>query len=172
MCLHIVCKVINGGTMSKATLEKIKATISYDPGTGTFLRLRGDKRADTAMVIGYRRVRITIDGVKFEFLAHRLAWFLVNGSWPKGEIDHINGNREDNRIANLRDVTRTENARNLRLRFGSSSGYSGISRHQTGWKITISGKYVGYKGCLGEAITLRKTAEKNMDYHKNHGRRS
>jgi hypothetical protein len=48
-----------------------------------------------------------------DYLVHRLAWFLYYGEWPKGEIDHINGNKSDNRICNLRDVTHKENCQNL-----------------------------------------------------------
>jgi len=158
--------------MSKITLEEVLSVVSYNPDTGEFVRIRNSKRADTPMSIGYRRVRFTLGNKKYEFLAHRLAWFITHGYWPEYEIDHINGDREDNKLENIRDVTRTENARNTKLRVDNTSGHSGVSRHQRGWKVTVSGKYIGYSECFGKAIAMRKGAEKSMEYHKNHGRLS
>jgi len=63
------------------------------------------------------------------YAAHRVAWFLHHGAWPMGEIDHINGNAQDNRIANLRDVTHKENTRNMKRRSDNTSGITGISYH-------------------------------------------
>lgn len=157
--------------MTDVLLEDVLSHISYNPDTGEFTRLKNGKRADTCMTIGYKRVRVKIGEKKHEFLAHRLAWFMVNGDWPEGEIDHINGMRDDNRLINLRSVTRAENAKNIKLRSDNSSGFLGVIRHQSGWKVCISNKYIGYTGCLGKAIAMRKNAEQGMNYHKNHGRR-
>lgn len=66
--------------------------------------------AGTTTAYGY--VRLKVHGIKH--MAHRLAWLYVMGSWPKGEVDHINSNRADNRIDNLRVVTRSENMQNQR----------------------------------------------------------
>jgi hypothetical protein len=61
------------------------------------------------------------------YLGHRLAWFYVNGVWPVGDIDHINGNRSDNRIANLRDVAVSINRQNLgRATSRSKTGRLGV----------------------------------------------
>jgi len=158
--------------MSIVSREDILSHISYDPETGEFIRLKNGKRADTRMNLGYKRIRVTIGGVNHDFLAHRLALFIISGEWPPGEVDHINGKRDDNRLSNLRSVTRAENAKNIKLRSGSLSGISGVTRHQSGWKVRVSRKYIGYTGCLGEAIIMRKNAERDMDYHENHGRRS
>lgn len=59
--------------------------------------------------------------------AHRVAWAIYYGEWPKGEIDHINGVRDDNRIANLRDSEHCENMRNGLLRADNKSGLKGVS---------------------------------------------
>lgn len=53
---------------------------------------------------------------------HRMAWFYVHGEWPKGQIDHINHDRKDNRIANLRVVDNTENHRNRPLQSSNKTG--------------------------------------------------
>lgn len=150
--------------------DEVMKVISYDPLTGYFTRLSTSSRADTIMTIGYRRVRVTIGGVKHEFLAHRLAWLMVHGRWPENEIDHINGDRSDNSISNLRHATRLQNARNIKLRCDNQSGAFGISRHQRGWKVQIGKKYVGYYGCFYLAVSARKAAELENEYHANHGR--
>jgi hypothetical protein len=153
----------------KLSISDVKGYISYDPESGIFLRLRTGKRADTKMTIGYNRVRITIGGCQYEILAHRLAWFMHHGCWPPEEIDHINGDRSDNAIKNLRAASRSENAKNLKRR-DNQSGVLGVRRHQAGWKVMIAGKYLGYKPCFWEAVNMRKSAEILLGYHKNHGR--
>jgi hypothetical protein len=60
------------------------------------------------------------------YMAHRLAWLYVTGEWPAGHIDHINGNRSDNRFANLRIASNSENAWNSRTRVNNACGYKGV----------------------------------------------
>lgn len=73
---------------------------------------------------GYQRVKISGK----TYLTHRLVWLYETGSWPINELDHINGNKQDNRIENLRDVTRSENLQNLyRPTRGNPSGFLGVS---------------------------------------------
>lgn len=89
---------------------------SYDPETGEwfwrerawFGRNRTDKPAGTVRADGY--LSIKIDGQNY--MAQRLAWLYVHGLWPTNVIDHINGDRLDNRLVNLRDVTQAENNAN------------------------------------------------------------
>jgi len=81
-------------------------------------------------------VRIRASGTRF--LAHRLAWFYVHGTWPVGEIDHINGDRSDNRIANLRDVSRLTNRQNMRrAQADNRSGLLGVSLANNRCKASI-----------------------------------
>lgn len=84
--------------------------ITYDEKTGQFIWNNTGRRAGWLEKNGY--IRIEIDGKKYS--AHRLAWLLVYGYEPK-EIDHINGNRSDNRIENLREVDRRTNNQNLKI---------------------------------------------------------
>lgn len=99
------------------TADGLRALFSYDPDTGEFKRLikKGKRGTLTGVVgsddlYGYKTTRI--GGRSFKL--HRLAWLYVFGQWPTGDIDHINGVRSDNRIANLRDVTRKINLENQR----------------------------------------------------------
>ena len=71
---------------------------------------------------GYRRV--TFNGRMF--MTHRVVWLLIHNEWPDGEIDHIDGNRANNRIENLRVVTQSQNLRNKKSKKGSTSGNNGV----------------------------------------------
>lgn len=110
--------------------------------------------------------------------AHRAAWAIYYGRWPDGHIDHINGDRSDNRIRNLRDVSRLENQRNVALNRRNKSGYLGVywlDSCRRWWAYIGSGptrKTLGYFECKADAIAARKSAERDIGYHKNHGRKS
>jgi len=109
-------------------------------------------------------------------LAHRVSWFLYYGEWPDSYIDHIDGNRTNNRITNLRLATREENARNAKIYRTNTSGKSGVAwcKRDKIWNASISIK--GVRTHLGnfkrkeDAIKCREDAEKKYGYHKNHGR--
>ena len=122
---------------------------------------------------GYR-----IIGIKRKtYTAHRLIWILVKGKILNNmQIDHINKNRSDNRIKNLRLVTHQENHKNMSKQINNKSGFTGVSWciNRKKWysyiqvnKKTISlGRFKNKK----DAIIARKTAEKKYNFHTNHGR--
>lgn len=111
-----------------------------------------------------------------KFRAHRVAWALYYGAWPTLHLDHINGDRTDNRIVNLREVTRGENQQNQRRRTDNTSGVTGVSWYaaQGKWvaEIYVGGrkKNLGYFNTFDEAVAARKQAETTHGYHPNHGR--
>lgn len=119
-------------------------------------------------------IEFQVEGRKF--LMHRVIWFLNKGYWPKGNIDHINGDGLDNRISNLRDVPQSENTKNQGLQKRNTSGYPGVHWYSPRgkWvvKIGVKGKskHIGYFKDKGDAINARKEAEKLYNYHPNHGR--
>ena len=92
-------------------LETVNGLLKYDRADGSLIRISGRYIGKIAGYLdkdGYTELRICGKIVK----AHRLIWFIVYGSWPAGEIDHINGIRSDNRVVNLRDVDRKTNSAN------------------------------------------------------------
>ena len=161
------------------TQSALKEVLHYNPESGDFTWLkvagRGDivgRLAGGIEVLGYRRIRI----FRKMYKAHRLAWLYTYGSFPADQIDHINGIRDDNRLANLRTVTNAENGRNTKMHSDNTSGVVGVhwDKRDEAWraKISDSGKqlHLGYFKDLVSAVAARKSAELKYDYHQNHGR--
>ena len=106
--------------------------------------------------------------------AHRVSWAIYHGAWPDAEIDHINGIKTDNRIENLRSVTRSENMRNISVKSGSMRGII-YYKPTKKWcaRIHVNGKsvHLGYHSSLKCAIEARRAAEIKYGFHINHGRK-
>ena len=124
--------------------ERLRELLDYNPETGnfvwrkTFFRMKEGVLAGTAHSNGYWSLRVE----RKPYLAHRVAWFFVNGEWPAGLIDHINGDRRDNRIANLRIANQSENIANSKRFSTNSSGFKGVSKTATGrWRAYIVKNY-------------------------------
>lgn len=147
----------------KLTHARLLESLHYDPSTGYFVwragRLRAGRRAGCLSKNGYRK--IFVDGE--QFLEHRLAWFYVHGEWPPVHIDHINLERADNRIANLRAVTPSENMLNRRQQT-AKSGFRGVRFHSRDklWQayFAMHGKFksVGYFKTPEAASVARERA--------------
>lgn len=103
-------------------------------GDKIFNRKFAGKVAGTLNNQGY--VAITLTGLG-TFKAHRLAWLYVYGELPPADIDHINLNRADNRLMNLRAATRSQNCANKRARADSQSGHKGVSPRGSIWVAQI-----------------------------------
>lgn len=120
------------------TQQRLREVLDYDPETGEFRWLVATGRrvnvGDLAGTDSYGRRFIRID--KRRYRAHRLAWLYVHGRWPANEIDHINGVADDNRIANLREATRSQNCENRRKpKRNSTSGFLGVWTHKATGKL-------------------------------------
>jgi hypothetical protein len=102
--------------------------------------------------------------------AHRVAYAIYHGHWPTAQIDHINGNRMDNRIANLRDVSAAENSKNKRMLDSNSSGIVGVSFNQGKWVAMLGKRHIGRFATIEGAAEARRQAEIAAGYHENHGR--
>ena len=152
------------------TQESLLERFSYNPVTGTVWNDRGATVGYLSDVGGYKRMRLHVDGKNY--VMARLIWLMMTGEWPKGEIDHIDGNPLNNRWDNLRDVSKTENLRNCKTSKNNTSGINGV---QVRYVVTIGigggkNKQV-YNGTdFFEACCRRKSAELKYGYHANHGR--
>jgi len=115
--------------------ERLKELFMFNSKTGTLTRRVSGKPADFINERGYGRVYIDV-GLYF---THRIIWKLVHGYDPL-DIDHINGNRSDNRLSNLRNVTTQENNRNVGLSKRNSSSYTGVvfSQKLNQWRVFIA----------------------------------
>lgn len=123
-------------------IRRIEAVLEYDPNEGVFIYRKAMGRQAAGTLAGTKNnngyLVISVDGQKI--LAHRIAWAWMHGKYPDGAIDHINGVRTDNRIANLRIATPSQNVANCATR--SKTGARGVSyypdRQNLPWKAFIS----------------------------------
>lgn len=176
------------------TPTELRQLLDYEPATGTLVwRKRGPEyftdRASTpdacasrwngnyaGKVAGSKKANgyIALGIWGTDITAHRIAWAISHGEWPPEDIDHINGDRADNRLVNLRSVSRAMNMRNQRFKVRTPTGVVGVV-------ITRGGRFLASIGCnesyqyLGtyltkeEAVEARCKAERRLGYHENHG---
>ena len=126
----------------KVTYEELHKLFHYDPATGLLIRkIPAGNRGKAGTVVGtlentgYLTVRIK----NKNYLVHRIIWFMHHGYFPEHDLDHINRIRHDNRIENLREVSRSCNMKNSNLREDNSSKVKGVCWHKKGkkWKAAI-----------------------------------
>jgi len=137
--------------------------LDFDPETGSFRwresgRGRNNDQAGSVAPNGYRQ--ITIAGEKYQ--AHRLVVLWLTGEMPVCDVDHINGDRSDNRPSNLRCVSRAENMQNQhKLQVRNKSGVRGVVWHKAAskWAARIGRKHIGLFDSVECAAAARKLAE-------------
>lgn len=147
--------------MNSLPMDRLRKLVRLDENTGEVIRVApGGSRARVGRPVGSLAVtgylETKLDGVRL--LVHRVAYALHNGYWPSEIVDHMNGNRVDNRPENLRLLTNRTNARNITApHAGNASGYLGVtwSKSKNKWQATIctNGKrqYLGAYECAKEA---------------------
>ena len=173
--------------------DRLDETFTYDPESGKLIwkarprhmfRNKQAWLAANTRFAGKEACSKHVDGyltVRFEYRAimvHRIAWCMTHGNFPKDgfEIDHINGDRSDNRIVNLRLVDRTGNSQNHALRSNNTSGRVGVHWHNKAAKwcaiICVNKKriHLGLHVSFNDAVRARKQAEIQYGFHPNHGR--
>jgi len=165
--------------------EELRELLDYDPETGDLLwkANRGNGVSPGAKAYlqkstkGYLFIRVRKNGKRNLLRAHRVVWAIYYGQWPIHQLDHINGDPSDNRIANLREATNQENTRNQKKRANNKSGVTGVSWQAKGrrWIAMIGDSRFGtrrYLGCFTnfeEAVAARKAAEVEDGYSPLHG---
>lgn len=179
--------------MRELPVEDLRKLLSYDPETGTLTWLPrpremfSSQRAFSTWDSRYSgKAAFTSIGNHgyyqggihaSKYLAHRVAWALHHGEWPKDQIDHQNGCKTDNRITNLRVVTSAENNKNQKIKKNNTSGYNGVtwSKSANRWMayIQINGsmKNLGLFTNLDDAVIARTQADIDHGYHPGHGAR-
>ena len=129
------------------TAARLRHLLSYDPDTGAFVWVRPSsvrvRVVDVAGTVRNRYVRIRIDNTSY--LAHRLAWLYMTGEWPIDQIDHVNRDKQDNRWANLRQASASQNGANCDKRARNTSGHKGVTWHRRNarWQVYVGRTYVG-----------------------------
>ena len=130
------------------TQARLQELLHYDPETGIFTnrttrgRFRAGSTTGSLHPRGYLAIRID----RKSYLAHRLAWMYTTGEWPSADTDHINGVRTDNRLVNLRAVSRKQNSENRGKNSNNTSGYKGVSwaKREKKWQANIK----HYENCF------------------------
>lgn len=164
------------------TQDRVRSILNYNPNTGLFTWKHRDdvqqkwntryagKIAGLTNDAGYILIAIS----KKLYRAHRLAWLYVYGYLPE-EVDHIDHDHANNRISNLRDVTRKANSRNLPLAANNTSGRTGVWWHKGArrWaaEIMVNKKKIslGLFDSIDDASIARSAAEYKYGFHENHG---
>ena len=152
--------------MNTKLIEELRATFEYHEA-GYLIRKRTDKPCGqrSNRTDGYAAVKV--NGRKL--LAHRIIYAIIHGEMPEGEIDHIDGDRMNNRIENLREVSKSENQHNSKKRKDNSSGFPGVIWHAQcrKWQAQICVDnqkiHLGYFKDHEDAVQARKMAK--IKYH-------
>lgn len=160
--------------METLSVERLREALDYDPETGVFTRKRTSNinpRAQEGMKAGARcsngYLCVRVDTTRY--LSHRLAWFYVYGHWPK-ELDHVNGVKDDNRIANLRKATRSQNMANGPRQRNNTSGAKGVCFDRTNAKWMAYVYMNGKMRNLGRFDSLEAAKAARLSAHrKAHG---
>lgn len=154
------------------TAERLREVLHYCPETGIFMRkVSTTNRVKVGDVAGSPNqkgyINIMVDGRLYP--AHRLVWLHEHGRWPDAQIDHINGVKTDNRIANLREATNGQNKQNMRsARADNESGLLGVRWHKRDrrWhaRIMVDGapKHLGSFGTSNEAQAAYLSAKRQL----------
>lgn len=140
--------------MRVPTKERLDEILHYNPDTGVFTRICSGEEIKANRADGYRSVGI--DGKIY--LCHRLA-FLAMGKLVPEFVDHINGDRADNRWCNLRPATKSLNACNAKLPSSNTSGVKGVTWHKGSQKWMARVKFNGKTTHLGRFVELKDAEE-------------
>jgi hypothetical protein len=144
--------------MKTVSVDRLREVVEYDPKTGLFKWIHPELKWLHGKPVGRVSdgyLRFAVDGISVR--AHRAAWALAYGEYPTNPIDHINGNRLDNRLENLRQATPRQNSYNKKLSCRSKTGVKGVGfdKRISLWnaRIVVNGKriYLGLFKTIDDA---------------------
>lgn len=168
----------------RVTVDQLKEWVTYDEYTGEMHRIKGIHPKTGACYAKRKLVTgknnhgyLWLNIFGYMYLVHRLAFLYMTGEHPTDEIDHIDGDRTNNKWSNLRQSSCFTNSRNQGIRKDCTSGVRGVtySTRANKWIARIS--HMGVRHALGyfmhksDAIEARHNAEVSYGYHPNHARR-
>lgn len=154
-------------------IDELRERLDYNPETGVLRWRKGRKQvAGHVRKDGYREIEwVTREEGKRKgrkslyLLAHRVGWTLASGAWPPDQTDHCNGDRDDNRLTNLRPATHAENRQNLLQKPRKGAIMVGVSktpRCKNRWRAGMSKRYLGTFGSPEEAHQAYLAAKKKF----------
>ena len=174
---------INKDMEAAISQEMLKERLHYDRETGVFtwldVEVNGykvrNKRAGCTNGRGYVIIGFSVAGKPYILTAHRLAWLYEYGEFPSGSLDHINHDKTDNRIINLRIASHRENSRNRSMQSNNTTGHNGISfrkprnKYLAYIKVNYKQKHLGSFENIEDAAKAVKEARAHYGFHVNHG---
>lgn len=165
-------------------VSRISSLIDYNPETGSMIWLKKESGRDwkrwnscragrecgTITPMGYRKIFFRPEsGITFRIYCHRIVWFMFYGKLPDGVIDHINQDKSDNRISNLRDVPHRINMQNQKRRSTNTSGFMGVSWNKACKKWHASACILGKHHYLGLFDDLDEANRVIVDFRIKNG---
>ena len=152
------------------TQELVRDLFNYDTTTGQLYW------RETGKIAGYHSKRYVVIGINNkQYYAHRVIWIYVYGELPD-QIDHINKDKKDNRLSNLRNVSASKNHMNKKMQANNKTGRTGVykvPRKNNPWRATITVKQrrfnLGSFSTFEDACNARSLAELNHGFHQGHG---
>jgi hypothetical protein len=157
------------------TQERLKTLLHYDPDTGVFTYACARPKVRVGNIAGHTHARHGYRQIKIDgrvYLAHRLAWMYMYGDWPSSILDHVNRNRTDNRLINLRLSNLYLNRQNVDLQRNNTSGVRGVTWNTAlqKWHARISSggrrHHLGWFDSFESAKRARENAEINLHPHR------
>lgn len=176
-------------TADENAMKFLSTMVRYDSSTGKFYWLHRQETSDQlkkwnkryvdteagTLSHGYLLIGITYNGKKIKIRAHRLAWYMSTGIYPTQQIDHINHNRSDNRLENLRECSNQENSKNRSRQTNNTSGITGVywakNAKKWGAYFKLDGKkiHLGYFSDKDEATKIAKEVRLANGFTNKHG---